>query len=138
MCEHSQKKKKKKSSERSVSQWQLYKHKNNLNCGALPPAPFCFSPLELSSFFCISGFLHSTFLSSKGRSITTLGTRWHDFFITFLNILYFCFILLIAFLFLFLRDADSRKGTLCPFCVPIHKKSGSLPPTPPCLLISPF
>ena len=22
----------------------------------------------------------------------------------------------------FLRDADSRKGTLCPFCVPIHKK----------------
>ena len=25
-------------------------------------------------------------------------------------------------LFLFLRDADSRKGTLCPFCVLIHKK----------------
>ena len=22
----------------------------------------------------------------------------------------------------FLRDADWRKGTLCPFCVPIHKK----------------
>ena len=22
----------------------------------------------------------------------------------------------------FLRDADSRRGTLCPFCVPIHKK----------------
>ena len=27
-----------------------------------------------------------------------------------------------CFLFLFLKDADSRKGTLCPFCVPIHKK----------------
>ena len=27
-----------------------------------------------------------------------------------------------AFLFHLLRDADSRKGTLCPFCVPIHKK----------------
>ena len=25
-------------------------------------------------------------------------------------------------LFLFSRDADSRKGTFCPFCVPIHKK----------------
>ena len=30
-----------------------------------------------------------------------------------------CFITL---LFLFSRDADSRKGTFCPFCVPIHKK----------------
>ena len=36
------------------------------------------------------------------------------------NILAICFILVIAFL--FLRDADSRKGTLCLFCVPIHKK----------------
>ena len=30
-----------------------------------------------------------------------------------------------AFLFLFLTDADSIKGTLCPFCVPIHKKKKS-------------
>ena len=30
-----------------------------------------------------------------------------------------CFITL---LFLFSRDADLRKGTLCPFCIPIHKK----------------
>ena len=44
------------------------------------------------------------------------------FLLPFLDILYFCFILFIAFLFLFLRDADSRKGALCPFCVPIHKK----------------
>ena len=41
------------------------------------------------------------------------------FFINFLDILYNCFITL---LFLFSRDADLRKGTLCPFCIPIHKK----------------
>ena len=47
----------------------------------------------------------------------SLGIRWHDFFLLpFLDILYIGFILFIAFLFLFLRDADSRKGTLCPFC----------------------
>ena len=28
----------------------------------------------------------------------------------------------IDFRFLFLRDADSIKGVMCPFCVPIHKK----------------
>ena len=37
----------------------------------------------------------------------------------FLDILSMCFIL-----FLFLRDADSRKGTLCPFYVPNRKKKG--------------
>ena len=31
-----------------------------------------------------------------------------------------------TFLFLFSRDADSRKGILCPFCVPIHKKKGGV------------
>ena len=67
--------------------------------------------------------LPSTFLPSKGRSITTLGTRWHDFFLLpFLDILFIRFILFIAFLCLFLRDTDSRKGTLHPFCVPIHLK----------------
>ena len=40
----------------------------------------------------------------------------------FVNILAFCFIPVIAFFFLFIRDTDLRKGTLCPFCVPIHKK----------------
>ena len=41
---------------------------------------------------------------------------------------YICFdahnvlLLDITFLFIFLRDADSRKGALCPFCVPIHKE----------------
>ena len=44
----------------------------------------------------------------------------HAFFLLpFLDILSTCFIL-----FLFLRDADSRKGTLCPFYVPDHKKKG--------------
>ena len=37
-----------------------------------------------------------------------------------LNILTVCFILVIAFL--FLRNTDSRKGTMCAFFVPIHKK----------------
>ena len=36
--------------------------------------------------------LPSTFLPSKGKSITTLGTKWHDFFIKFfryfINLLY--------------------------------------------------
>ena len=39
------------------------------------------------------------------------------FFRYFINLLFS-----LAFLFRFLRDADLRKGTLCPFCVPFHKK----------------
>ena len=40
----------------------------------------------LSLLLCF--WLPSTFLPSKGRSITTLGTRWHDFFLLpFLDIL---------------------------------------------------
>ena len=41
--------------------------------------------LSTSAFGTLSLLLYfqlpSTFLPSKGRSITTLGTRWHDFFI---------------------------------------------------------
>ena len=44
------------------------------------------------------------------------------FYYPFLNILLICFILFIAFLFLFFRGTDSGKGTLCLFCVPIKKK----------------
>ena len=44
------------------------------------------------------------------------------YYFFFLNILAICFILITAFLFLFLGDTDSRKSTLCLFCVPIHKK----------------
>ena len=47
-----------------------------------------FGTLSLSLYF----RLPSTFLPSKGRSITILGTRWHDFFITlfryFINLFY--------------------------------------------------
>ena len=72
--------------------------------------------------------LPSTFLPSKSRSITTLGTRWHDFFF-FFNTLFRYFINLfysfhyIPFPFLNgCRLRNSRKGTLCPFSVPIHLK----------------
>ena len=51
--------------------------------------------------------LPSIFLPSKGRPITTLGTRWHDFFITlfryYINLIYSFHCL---FFFHFLRDAD--------------------------------
>ena len=50
--------------------------------------------------------LPSTFLPSKGRSIATLGTRWHDFFITLFKYFINFFILFTAFLSHFLRNAD--------------------------------
>ena len=86
------------------------------------------SSLLLPTFETLSLLLYfrlpSTFLPSKGRSITTLGTRWHDFFsitlFTYFITLFYSFHCLS---FPFLRDTDSRKGTLCPFCVPIHKTS---------------
>ena len=41
----------------------------------------------------------------------------------FLDILAVFFLSLdIDFLFLFVSDADTRKGAMCLFCVPIHKK----------------
>ena len=87
--------------------------------------PVMVSSLLLPAFRSLSFLLYfwfpSTFLPSKGRSVTTLGTRWHDFFhYPFRYFIYIYFF--IAFLLLFLRVADSRKSTLCPFCVPIHKK----------------
>ena len=83
------------------------------------PLLLAFGTLSLLLYF----QLPSTFLPSNSMSITTLGTRWHDFFLLlFLDILQNCFILYITLLFLFSRDADSRKGSLCPFCVPSHKK----------------
>ena len=36
--------------------------------------------------------------------------------------LFFFIRIVVTFLFIFLRDTDSRKGTMCPLCVPIHKK----------------
>ena len=53
------------------------------------------SSLLLPAFGTLSLLLYfrlpSTFLPSKGRSITTLGTIWHDFFITLFR--YFIFLL---------------------------------------------
>ena len=76
------------------------------------------SSLLLPTFGALSLLLYfrhpSTFLPSKEGMIF--------FILPFLNILSICFILFTVFLFLFLRDTDSRKGTLCPFCVPIHRK----------------
>ena len=82
-----------------------------------------FGSLSLLLYF----LLPSTFLSSKGRSITTLGTRRHDFF--FINVFgyFFLFYSFHCLSFPFPRDADSRKGTLYPFCVPIHKKKKKTP-----------
>ena len=61
-----------------------------------------FGTLSLPLYF----RLPSTFLSSKGRSIATLGTRWHDFFIALFKYFINFFILFTAFLSHFLRDAD--------------------------------
>ena len=47
---------------------------------ASSPLLLAFGTLSLLLYF----QLPSTFFPSKGRSITTLGTRWHDFFIFFL------------------------------------------------------
>ena len=63
---------------------------------------------------------------SKGRPITTLGTRRHDFFYYpfryFINLFYPFHCLS----FPFLRDADSRE-----FCVTIHKKKRNVNFTKP-------
>ena len=46
---------------------------------------FYFLSMELSPIFCLFQ-LPSTFLPSKGRSITTLFTIWHDFFLLLMHI----------------------------------------------------
>ena len=48
---------------------------NRFSDGFFPLLP-AFGTLSLLLYF----RLPSTFLPSKGRSITTLGTKWHDFF----------------------------------------------------------
>ena len=56
----------------------------------------------------------STFLPSKGRSITTLGTRWHDFFsLLFLDILQL-FYSLHHTSFPFLKGCRLEKGHIVP------------------------
>ena len=74
-----------------------------------------FGTLSLPLYF----RLPSTFLPSKGRSITTLGARWHDFFFLlhfldvfywlFLDILYNCFITLLS----FFQGMQTRERAHC-------------------------
>ena len=75
--------------------------------------------IQLSPF-CISGFLQPSFLPSKGRSVTTLGTRWH-FFLFFILLLFLNINLFYSLNYLF---SPFLKGCRleCPFCVPVHKK----------------
>ena len=82
-----------------------------------------FGTLSLPLYF----RLPSTFLPSKGRSITTLGTRWHDFFITlfkyFINLFYSFHCLS----FPFLTGCRLEKGhivpVLCSHSIKKKKKS---------------
>ena len=109
-----------------VVRWGTSKNLENLSRISNDGSVMVSSPL-LPAFGTLSLLLYfrlpSTFLPSKGRSVTTLGTRWHDFvFIILFRYFINYFILFITLLFLFLRDAESRKGTLYTFCVPIHKK----------------
>ena len=69
--------------------------------------PFYFLPVELSPFFCISGFLQPSFLQKA--SITTSGTRWHNFF--FITLLRYSIHLFYSFHCL---SFPFPKG--CPFC----------------------
>ena len=91
---------------------------NQFSDGFFPSTSRIWNSLPSELYF----WLPTTFLPSKGRFITTLGTRWHFFFITLFRYFIFLFYFFTAFLFLFLIDADSRKGTLCPSCAPILKK----------------
>ena len=74
-----------------------------------------FSPLLLT-FGTLSLLLYfrlpTTFLPSKGRSITTLGTRWHDFFITLFR--YFTIVLFFTLhFFSFSQGMQTRERAHC-------------------------
>ena len=68
-----------------------------------------FGTLSLPLYF----WLPSTFLPSKGRSIATLGTRWHDFFITLFKYFINFFIFFTAFLSYF-GGCRLEKGHIVP------------------------
>ena len=75
------------------------------------PLLLTFGTLSLLLYF----RLPSTFLPSKGGSITTLGTRWHDFFflLLFLDILQL-FYSLHCTSFPFLKGCRLEKGHIVP------------------------
>ena len=77
------------------------------------------SSLLFPAFGTLSLLLHfwppSTFLPSKGGSITTLGTRWHDFFmITFFKYFINLFYSSLCLLFPFLKGCRLEKGHIVP------------------------
>ena len=72
------------------------------------PLLLTFGTLSLLLYF----RLPSTFLPSKGRSITTLGTRWHDFFITLFR--YFTIVLFFTLhFFSFSQGMQTRERAHC-------------------------
>ena len=70
-----------------------------------------FFPLELSPFFCISSF---NLLPSKSRSINTLGTRWHDIFITLFRYFIKLFYSFQCLSFPFLKGCRLEQGHIVP------------------------
>ena len=82
------------------------------------------SSLLLPAFGTLSLLLYFrlplTFLSSKGRSITNLGTRWHDFFITLFR--YFLFYSFHCLSFPFPKGYRLEKGHIMPILFPFIKK----------------
>ena len=66
--------------------------------------------------------LPSTFLPSKGRSITTLGTRWHDFFHYSFRYFINLFVFFTAFLFLFLGMQTRERAHCARSVFPFKKK----------------
>ena len=83
------------------------------------------SPMRelISSVMISSLLLPSTFLPSKGRSITVLGTRWYDFFFAtlfryFINLFYSFHYLCLP----FLKGCRLEKGHIVLVLCSHHKK----------------
>ena len=74
------------------------------------PLLLTFGTLSLLLYF----QLPSTFLPSKGRSITTLGTRWHDFFFFITLFRYFTIVLFFTLhFFSFSQGMQTRERAHC-------------------------
>ena len=83
------------------------------------PLLLTFGTLSLLLYF----RLPSTFLPSKGRSNTTLGTRWHDFFFFITRFRYFTIVLFFTLhFFSFSQGMQTRERAHCARSVPIHEK----------------
>ena len=83
------------------------------------PLLLAFGTLSLLLYF----QLPSTFLPSKGRSITTLGTRWHDFFYYSFYIFYKMVLFFTLHFFSFSQGMQTRERAHCACSVfPFIKK----------------